>query len=242
MKRTIHAIVLLTALCAILLVGCTNIATTPDNPPATDSQASETPLSSTLPDTYDVILALRTEGYQNLSVKDFNAIVKAEIDKDIGFLSTFSELMGNLTPEDSEYQFVNETLNYSISEIISPQIGDTISISRYIKNYSGEYTGGDNETFYNFMFIALYSVEYRVTDEANLTVGERDELLRAYQTELQNAVSGMDKEQLIDSGYKIELQKIADDLANDLSTDTLIFENAEIHSIEILDGEQEYQQ
>ena len=92
------------------------------------------------------------------------------------------------------------------------------------------------------MFIALYSVEYRVTDEANLTVGERDELLRAYQTELQNAVSGMDKEQLIDSGYKIELQKIADDLANDLSTDTLIFENAEIHSIEILDGEQEYQQ
>ena len=70
-------------------------------------------------------------------------------------------------------------------------------------------------------------------DETALTVQERDDLLRTYHTELQNAVNDMSKEQLLDSEVKDELQKIADDLAIDLSTDIFVFENAEIGSIEL---------
>jgi len=244
MKKPIKAIALITAISASLLAGCATYQSPADSTPTTPPPSTPvSSVSSTLPDKYNTVLELRSEGYQSLLLGDFNSTVKAKIDKDLGFLSTFSEFMSSLTTEDSEYQFVYETLNYSIDEIISPQMGNPVSISRYLKNYSEEYTAGisNDETFYNFMFTAHYSVEYRVIDETALTVQERDELLCAYQTELQSAVSGMDKEQLLSSGCKNKLQGIADDLANDLSTDTLIFENAEIQSIEILNDGQDYQ-
>jgi len=140
-----------------------------------------------------------------------------------------------LTVEDDVYEFINETLNYSISEIILPRISNPVSFSRCLEKHSDEYVSGVNndEISHGFSFYSLYFVEYRVIDESALTVQERDDLLRTYHTALQNAVNGMRKEQLLDSGVKGELQKIADDLAIDLSTDIFVFENAEICSIEL---------
>jgi len=73
-----------------------------------------------------------------------------------------------------------------------------------------------------------------------LTVQERDELLNKYHIELQNAVSNMSKEELQAQDIKETLQSKAAELAKELSTTTLTFENAEIQSIEIHDGGQEY--
>lgn len=73
-----------------------------------------------------------------------------------------------------------------------------------------------------------------------MTVQERDELLNKYHIELQNAVSNMSKEELQAQDIKETLQSKAAELAKELSTTTLTFENAEIQSIEIHDGGQEY--
>lgn len=250
MKKIIQALAALTVLC-ICLTGCAVKPSSIDSPSPTTSPslsattssklARSATTSSKLASDYDTVLALKTEGYQSLSLKDFNAAVKAAIDKDTDILSAFSTLMESITPNDEDYQFIYETLDYSISETILPQISQPVSISRYLKKHGDEYTVESGETFYSFIFTALYSVEYRVIDEAGVTVQERDELLNDFHTELQNAVSEMIKEQLTADGIKAELQKIADGLCTKLSTNTLVFENAKIQSIEILEGTQEYQ-
>ncbi len=240
MKKLIQALVALTVLC-ICLAGCAVKPSSIDSPSPTTSPSLSATTSSKLASDYDTVLALKTEGYQSLSLQDFNAAVKAAIDKDADFLSTFSTLMQSITHNDEDYQFIYETLNYSISETILPQMSQPVAISRYLKKHGDEYTVESGETFYNFIFTALYSAEYRVTDEAGLAVQERDELLSAFHTELQDAVSEMSKGQLTAGGIKAELQKIADGLCTELSTNTLVFENAKIQSIEIHDGTQEYQ-
>ena len=228
-------------ICACLFAGCAS-----SQPPADSALAHSNPMSVTTEDNsgttnnYADVLSLRTEGYQNLSLKDFNAAVKAQIEGNEDFLSAFSDFGGTLTPEDSDYSFY-KTLSYSIDEVIFPQMGGSVSFTQYLKKHDGTYAGNEGETFYTFMFTALYSVEYRVIDEANLTVGERDELLDKYQTELQNAVSGMSNEKLQAQDIRGTLQSIADSLTKELSTDALAFENSEILSIEILDGDTEYQ-
>lgn len=239
MKNPIRIITVSTTMCVFLLAGCTAGPSSSDNSPVTSAQHT---LATTSGITLsNCVLSLQTEGYQNLSLKDFNAAVKEAIDKDKGFLIAFSELMEGVTPEDSAYFFVYETLNYSINEVISPQMGQPVALSHYLKEFEDEYTTESGETFYSFMFTALCSVEYRVTDEAGLTVKERDELLTAFQIKLQNSISDMNREQLMAEGVKVALQKIADNLCAELSTKVLVFENAKIQSIEIHDEGQEYQ-
>ena len=242
MKKPIHAVIAITMLCTSLFVGCAPVTSSADSQPPTNSMSTQNSTTSgTAANEYADIFSLRTEGYYTSPLRDFNTAIKVKIDNDTTFLSTFSALMEATTPESEDYQFVYETLNYSISEIISPQMGEAIVLSRYLKKCEGDYAGDKGETFYTFMFTALYSVEYRVTDEAALTVQERDELLTAFHTELQNAINAMTKEQVTQTGIKSELVEIADDLCAELSTNALVFENAQIHSIEILDDEQEYQ-
>jgi hypothetical protein len=239
MKKTILTSLLLAALCTCYFVGCAVKESSPDNSPSTDTQP--TPVIDSITTSYDNVLSLQTEGYRNLSLKDFHATVNEAINSDEDFLSDFSALMEETTPEDNAYSFVYETLDNSINEVASSQMGNPIALSRYLKAFGDEYTTETNETFYNFVFTSLYSMEYHVIDEAALTVGERDELLAAYQAEFQNAVSGMEREQLTADNIKVELQKIANDLCTELSTNVLVFENAEIQSVEIHDGDQEYQ-
>jgi hypothetical protein len=250
MKKQIQTILLATSLCTLLIfaaTGCSASADAQASPPPQSTPVS--PALSVLPESYNTILELRSEGYQTLSLKDFNAAVSAKIDEDSTFLSTHSEFMSSLAVvyndqqmtnetlivEDDVYEFINETLNYSIAEIILPRISNPISFSRCLEKHTDEYIAGvkNDEILYGFSFYSLYFVEYRVIDEAALTVQERDDLLHKYQTELQNAVNGMSKKQLLDSGIKDKLQKIAVDLAIDLSTENFVFENAEIASIEL---------
>ena len=242
MKKSMLSSLLIVGLCTCLLMGCAVKADSPDSTLPTNSMSASVTSDNTTPSDYDKVLALQTEGYQALSLKEFNAAVKAAIDKDVDFLSMYSELLESQTLNDSEYQFVHVTLNHSVSEVIMSQMGEPISISKRLNKNEGAYAGNEGDTFYDFMFTALYSVEYRVIDDNSLTVNERDELISAYHTKLQNAANDMGREQLTESGIKAELRKLADSICLELSTGTVIFENAEIHSIEILDGSEEYQQ
>lgn len=254
MKRKLISSLLIAVLCTCLFVGCGVNAAPPDATSSIPSSSASVPSNSTVspdgvaisdnttPSKYDKVMALQTEGYQALSLKEFNTTVKAAIDKDAEFLSMYSELLGSLTTKDSAYQFAYETLQLSIDEVIMPQMEKPIAVFKSVNRNENAYAGDNEETFYNFMFMVLYSVEYRVVDDNSLTVRERDELISAYHTGMEKAVNGMSREQLTKGGIKAELQKIADSLCSELSTKTVIFENAKISSIEIIDGDKEQQQ
>ena len=183
---------------------------------------------------FDMIWELKTEGYKDLPLNEFNAAVQAKFDNP-AFSSTYDKLVSVIVPGSSEYQFITETFGYSVAENISPLLGHPIGFSWNLTKYEDPYSTGTGEIFHNFMFTAFYSAEYRIKDMAAITVGARDELIATYQTELQNAVRTMSKEQLRADNIQSEIQQIAENLERQLSTSNFIFENAEISSIELLD-------
>lgn len=245
MKKSISVVAIATVLCISLLTGCGSNQSTEQM--STSENLSSVPVSTTSDTTtnYDTVLSLCTDGYQDLSVKDFNAAVKMKIEGSKDFLNTVNEYMDILTPEDRNYQFVYETLNYSVNEIISPQLGESIVfLQPLMKMDNGtEKEGLDGEIVYDydFAFTTGYSVEYKINDDANLTVQERDQLLQKYQNELQNTISNMSNEELQAGDIRKTLQSIVDDLAKKFSTTALTFENAKIQHIEIHVGGLEYQ-
>jgi len=247
MKKTIPVVAIATVLCACILAGCSSNQATRQPSASVQSPSVEVSANSNTSSNYDTVISLRTEGYQHLSVKDFNAAVKAKIEGDKDFLSIFNDFMGDLifTPEDADYSFVCETLNFSVNEIISSQLNEPITFIRSLDKMDNgaEQKGPDGEIVYDydFIFTAGYSVEYHINDDVNLTVGERDQLLSTYQTELQNAVGAMTNDELQTQDIRETLQSMTDDLAKRLSTADLTFENAKIDLIEIHDGGQEYQ-
>lgn len=237
MKRTNQVTAVVTIMLALLLTGCNAKPASPNGTLSSSTQAISNVNSTALND----FLALQTENYQNLSLKDFNATVKKAIDTKENFLNAFSKLLDQTKPSDSEYSFIYETLNYSINEIISEEMDQSISLSHYLKVSDDKPTIGTDKKIPGFMFTALYSFEYRIIDDTNLTVQSRDELLRRYQVKFQEVVSKMTKDQLTKNDARNELQKIASALCEELSANDLTFENAEIQSIEIHDSGNDYQ-
>ena len=207
---------------------------------ASDDSSSRTtaPLRDLSVDLYsgefDMIWELKAEGYKDLPLNQFNAAVQAKLD-DPEFSSAYDKLVSVLVPGSNEYQFITETFGYSVAENISPLLGHPIGFSWNLTKYEDPYSTGTGEIFHNFMFTAFYSVEYRIKDMAAITVGERDELIATYQSELQNTVRAMSKDQLRNENIQWEIQRIAENLEKQLSTSNFIFENAEITSIELLD-------
>ena len=183
---------------------------------------------------FDLIWELKSEGYKDLPLNQFNAAVQAKFD-DPEFSSAYDKLVSVLVPGSIEYQFITETFGYSVAENISPLLGHPIGFSWNLTKYDEAYTTETGETFHNFMFTAFSSAEYRIKDMTAITVAERDELIATYQSELQNAVRAMSKEHLRYENIQWEIQQIAEDLARRFSTSNFIFENPEISSIELLD-------
>ena len=237
MKKSFIFILTVSLLCISVLAGCSDAQSTAGSEES--SQSSESQLVNTQAFTsnetsnaadYDVVLALKTEDYLNTSIKDFNSKVQSTIDNDDSFLGAYSDLLGSIEESDSNYSFVSETLSYCIDEFLSSQMNEHNTISDYVKKVDGAYSDEDGEEYYEFMFTVLFSVEYCISDETDITVQERDALLNQYKSDLQAIISEANNEDLLSKDIKTELQEKADNLAKELSTDTLAFENAEIQS------------
>lgn len=227
MKKNLLTIVAATVLLTCCLTGCGASATAGTSQ---ESVTANTPDTSRIDERYASVLALKTANYQEQSVKDFNATVEAAIGKDESFLSLYSEALDAITPEDENYAFIHQTLQHSIKEFIMPELAEPVTFSRStIKEDMSK----------NFVFTAIYSIEYEILDPSGLTISERDQSLEGIQQEIHDLIFAMSNEVLQAGNIRETLKASLDKLAQTSSTQFIAFKNVEIQIIEVHSGSQE---
>ena len=101
-----------------------------------------------------------------------------------------------ISPNDDNYDFIMLTLNASLNEIYYEQVekNTVFSLSGYLEKKEqpmnveplpDETSLSAEEQSYNFLFYALYSINYTLPDPAAITVAERDSILKAFRAEMQ---------------------------------------------------------
>lgn len=235
MKKTLLSTIITTALFASLLVGCNvQVTTTPDEAP---SATTSMELSNITGHEYGAVLALKTTNYGEQSVQAFNATVQAAIENDEGFLSTYNDAHDIVLPEDENYSFISQTLRHSVSEVIMPQLSEPMSFPGSAMK-EDMHTEAD-DVGEDFIFTAMYQIEYEIPDPAQITISERDALLECIPREIQELISGMGNEELRTSDIRAKLQTLLNELAQAKSTQTLVFKSIAIQGIEVHVGGQE---
>jgi len=227
MKKNLLTLVAVAVLLTCCLTGCGASATAGTSQESVSVNTLDTPR---IDERHASVLALKTANYQEQSVKDFNATVEAAIEKDENFLSLYSEALDAITPEDENYTFIHQTLRHSINEFIMLELGEPVTFSpTTIKEDMNE----------NFVFTAMYAIEYEVLDPSGLTISERDQSLEGIQQEIHDLIIAMSNEELKAGNIRETLQASLDNLAQTSSTQFIAFKNAEIQIIEVHSGGQE---
>ena len=158
-------------------------------------------------------------------------------------LEAHSDVMAAISPNDDNYDFIMLTLNASLNEIYYEQVekNTVFSISGYLEKKEqpmyveplpDETSLSTEEQSYNFLFYALYSINYTLPDPTAITVAERDSILKAFRTEMQQYVDDLSVNEIVDSNIKSLLSDKATELANSMSSEKISL-SYEISSIEI---------
>ena len=151
--------------------------------------------------------------------------------------------MAAISPNDDNYDFIMLTLNASLNEIYYEQVekNTVFSLSGYLEKKEqpmnveplpDKTSLSAEEQSYNFLFYALYSINYTLPDPAAITVAERDSILKAFRAEMQQYVDGLSVNEIVDSNIKTLLSDKATELANSMSSEKISL-SYEISSIEI---------
>lgn len=175
-------------------------------------------------------------------VADFNNLLLDNNDF-LKLLEAHSDVMAAISPNDDNYDFIMLTLNASLNEIYYEQVekNTVFSLSGYLEKKEqpmnveplpDETSLSAEEQSYNFLFYALYSINYTLPDPAAITVAERDSILKAFRAEMQQYVDGLSVNEIVDSNIKTLLSDKATELANSMSSEKISL-SYEISSIEI---------
>ena len=99
------------------------------------------------------------------------------------------------------------TLAASLDELYCEQMNDSVGLSAYLKKEEqpleklpGEESVAGAEITYQFVFNALYRLNYTFSDPTQITVAERDSALQKFKTEFQNYVDNLSEADLAKSG------------------------------------------
>lgn len=161
---------------------------------------------------YQLLLFLKTDGYEKESVSDFlQGYVKlaqtpgfedayARVSRDISYNDTRVALTGD------EMDFLKVTLEATSQEFIEKyQNGSGLSTLCYrIEKQAGETVKGKNISV--FELLIDYNITYSVLNDAKLTVGERDCALRAVKHGLENFVDGRTIDELANGKAELETE------------------------------------
>lgn len=215
-------------------------STDPDTTPV--SESSNSPSVSNTSAAYEKLIAYKTDNYSQQSVADFNNLL-LDNGNFLELLEAHSDVMAAISSNDDNYDFIMLTLNASLNEIYHEQVekNTVFSISGYLEKKEqpmntealpDETSFSAEEQSYNFLFYALYSINYTLPDPTAITVAERDGILKAFRTEMQQYVDGLSINELVDSNIKTLLSDKAAEIANSLSSENIGL-SYEISSIEI---------
>ena len=228
----------------ILLVVPVNRSSTPPDSQQTNPPAQATVASANISDTseaYEKLVALKTEDYKQQSVADFNQSLAPNNGDISGLLDAQADVLASISPDDKNYEFITVTLAASLDELYCEQMNDSVGLSAYLKKEEqpleklpGEESVAGAEITYQFVFNALYRLNYTFSDPTQITVAERDSALQKFKTEFQNYVDNLSEADLASSNIKTVLSEKADELENSLSTVKMKLscevENVEVHN------------
>lgn len=232
-------------LCLSLLAGCNaKDSSTPPDSQQTNPPAQATVASANISDTseaYEKLVALKTEDYKQQSVADFNQSLAPNNGDISGLLDAQADVLASISPDDKNYEFITVTLAASLDELYCEQMNDSVGLSAYLKKEEqpleklpGEESVAGAEITYQFVFNALYRLNYTFSDPTQITVAERDSALQKFKTEFQNYVDNLNEADLASSNIKTVLSEKADELENSLSTAKMKLscevENVEVHN------------
>ena len=232
-------------LCLSLLTGCNaKDSSTPPDSQQTNPPAQATVASANISDTseaYEKLVALKTEDYKQQSVADFNQSLAPNNGDISGLLDAQADVLASISPDDKNYEFITVTLAASLDELYCEQMNDSVGLSAYLKKEEqpleklpGEESVAGAEITYQFVFNALYRLNYTFSDPTQITVAERDSALQKFKTEFQNYVDNLSEADLTSSNIKTVLSEKADELENSLSTAKMKLscevENVEVHN------------
>lgn len=232
-------------LCLSLLTGCNaKDSSTPPDSQQTNPPAQATVASANISDTseaYEKLVALKTEDYKQQSVADFNQSLAPNNGDISGLLDAQADVLASISPDDKNYEFITVTLAASLDELYCEQMNDSVGLSAYLKKEEqpleklpGEESVAGAEITYQFVFNALYRLNYTFSDPTQITVAERDSALQKFKTEFQNYVDNLSEADLASSNIKTVLSEKADELENSLSTAKMKLscevENVEVHN------------
>ena len=240
MKKRSIITPLVIVLCLSLVVGCNaKDSSTSANSQQTTSSGQTTVSNSGTTDVYEKLVAFKTEDYEQQSVADFNQSLAQDNGDISGLLDAQAEVLASISPDDENYEFIMVTLAASLDELYCEQMNDSIGLSAYLKREErpleklpGEESVAGEEITYQFVFYALYRLNYTFSDPAQITVAERDNVLQKFKTEFQNYVDSLSEADLTSSNIKTVLSEKADELTNSLSTAKMKL-SCEVESVEV---------
>lgn len=154
---------------------------------------------------YDQVAALKTEGYEALSIAQFNRAIHAALngeDGSEGLWWAYEMVIGFLPEDDPLAPFLINTVQPSLTEY-NARINEVYSGKPRDPDFSGTISRTETADVYGDTVEvgwtqACYTFTYRILDQDKLTVAERDAFLQFILDGMQTWLDGLDAKKLRD--------------------------------------------
>lgn len=187
---------------------------------------------------YEKLIAYKTEGYEQQSVADFNAVLASTPDELTEFLAAVADVISAISPDDENYNFFTTTISFSSQELYCEHMEEELTFHMPLSKQSRscDYLDEDGEAVYDFSCFVEADVAYSINDPKLVTVAERDKALLTFKEEMQNYLNSLSEAQITGGNIKKMLIDKSAELANSLSTENMKLSPCEIYLLEINDA------
>ena len=153
---------------------------------------------------YEQVAALKTEGYESLSIAEFNRTLYAALNESEALSEAFGRVLMDLPETDPLAPFLVNTVQPSLNEY-NARLNEVYSGRAEDPSFSGQLTRTETANVYGDTVEvgwteAGYSFTYRILDQDGLTVAERDAFLQSILKGMQDCLDGLSTESLRDEG------------------------------------------
>lgn len=165
-------------------------------------------------DAYDGLAAYRTDGYENMTVAAFNALLASDEDTLLKVYEAYANVVaGGISCSDENADFLNVTLNASLSELYGEKFSEPAFFPIYLQKKEQPYVDPiEGDVLYRFCFFANVYLEYHIQNPEMITVSERDRFFTAFRDELNSYVEGLSREKIMETDMRAELERRAAEL------------------------------
>lgn len=157
---------------------------------------------------YELIANLKTEGYEDLSIAEFNRTIYAALNdgtdeqETMALLHAYEMVLTDLPQEDPLAPFLLNTVQASLAEY-QDRLSEVYSGKQRDSSFTGHAERNETaDVFGDTVSVGWaqvdYSFSYRILDQDNLTVQERDAFLQAILDGMQAWLDGQEAKSLTD--------------------------------------------